>query len=97
MSRLGQVSQHYQKILWNAPNVETVSAVMDEFVQAAQHGKHQQAGFANNALATSKLGVHAVARVHAKQLYAKKVRFILLATINLWFSHYRCKNLKYIL
>ena len=83
MSRLGQVSQHYQKILWNAPNVETVSAVMDEFVQAAQHGEHQQAGFANNALATSKLGVHAVARVHAKQLYAKNVCFILLDTINL--------------
>ena len=72
--KLKQVSSEHQKTLKSATNVETVSNLMNQFVQSALKGDHKDAGFSNSAYGMSKLGMIAVGRVHAKQLAHRKVK-----------------------
>ena len=73
MGGLSQVSQDLQTQFVNATSEDTVSELMDQFVERAQKGDHKEAGFSNTAYGMSKLAMIAVGRVHAKQLSHRKV------------------------
>ncbi len=72
--KLGQVSKEHQKALSSdSCTVETVTQLMETFVETTQSGKHREAGFSNSAYGMSKLGVIAAGRVHARQLAHRNV------------------------
>jgi len=52
---------------------EQLSQKMNEFVQHAKQGTHQDAGFPNTAYGVSKIGVTVMTRIHARQLREKDI------------------------
>ena len=74
LSSLRQVTPELQQVFAQAPDVATVSAAMKMFVEKAQTNEHRQYGFSNSCLGMSKLGVMAVARIHAHEMASKNVR-----------------------
>merc|ERR1711936_460557 len=74
--RLKQVSAEHQKTLLDAKDIDTISSLMQKFVDTAQNDQHKKAGFSNSAYGMSKLGMITSGRVHAKQMADRNISVI---------------------